>query len=98
MRVLGCKRSLRQSRLPIAVNESVARGQVAKGLGFDPIGNPEMGISGEIESAFFARLVQPAELRQGRGQEAPGAGAICRLVAQSLDRGLVLPGRILSLP
>jgi hypothetical protein len=57
-----------------------------------------MGISSEIEPPFFPRLLQPIKLCQGRGEEAPRASTICRLVAQSLDRCLILAGGVLSLP
>src|SRR5262249_47394603 len=90
--------SLWQAGLAIAFHKPVSCGQIAKGLSFGPIANSEVGISREIESTFLARFLQPAKLRQGRGEEAPGPGAICRLVAQSLDRRLILAGGVLSLP
>ena len=90
--------SLWQAGLAITFDKPVSCGQIAKGLSFHPIANPEMGISCEIESAFFARLLKPAELCQGSGEEAPGASAICRLVAQSLDSRLILASGVLSLP
>ena len=91
-------RLLRQTSLAIAFDKPVSRGQVAKGLSFDPIADPEMGISSEIQPAFFPRLLQSIKLCQGRGEEAPRAGAMYRLIAQSFDRGLILAGGILSLP
>src|SRR5215472_11017773 len=90
--------SIRQTSLAIAFDKPVSRGQVAKGLSFSPIADPEMGISSEIEPAFFPRLLQPIKLCQGRGKEAPRASAICRLMPQSLDLCLILAGGVLSLP
>src|SRR4029077_290995 len=68
IRCKGSHPSLRQAGFAHAFGNPVSRGDVAKGLSFDPIANPEMRISREIEFALLARLVQPAELRQGRGQ------------------------------
>src|SRR5262245_56051029 len=86
------RHSLRQAGLSIAIDEPVPRRQVAEGLGFDPIADPEMGIAREIKPGFFARLVQPAKLPEGRRKKAAGAGTVRCLVPQSLDRRLILSG------
>ena len=49
--------SLRQAGLAIAFDKPVSRGQVAIGLSFDPMANPEMGISRQIEFALFTRFL-----------------------------------------
>src|SRR5258708_28181505 len=56
---LRVRESLRQAGLPVAFDEPVSCGHVAKRLGLDPIANPEMGVHCEKEPAFLAFLVHP---------------------------------------
>jgi hypothetical protein len=80
------RRSLRQAGLAKVFEEPVSHSHVAIGLGLNPMANPEMGDCCQIELGLFPRFLEQAELRQGRGQQAPAFGAICCLVPQSPDR------------
>jgi hypothetical protein len=50
-------RSLREAGLAHAFGKPVPRGDVAKGLGLDPLANPEMGFPRQIEFGHFTRFL-----------------------------------------
>src|SRR5262245_16746305 len=51
------RRSLRQPCLAITFGEPVSRSYVAKRLSFEPMTDPEIGSSHQIESGLFMRLL-----------------------------------------
>lgn len=60
--------SLWQTGLAKCFKDPVSHSEIAIRLGFEPMANPELGGSREIEFGLFTRLLYLTELRQGRRQ------------------------------
>src|SRR5262245_20787264 len=75
-------RSLWQSGLAIAGGEMFARGSIADRLCRNPVADGESRKVGHVECCLMASFVHAPELRQACCQNAPGSGAIGRLLAQ----------------
>ena len=89
--------SIRAIRPCGSLDKVVAHALVVTAPVISPMRNREMWIGDEEELGFALRLLDTAELRQGRGQCAPRMRAIGRFVTQRRQRLLVVLARILCL-
>jgi len=83
--------SFRQASFPISLNEMVEKTSILERLCCGPIADPEYRIGEYKHLGFSPRFINAPQLRQACRKEAPGMGAISRLMAQRLNRRLILP-------